>query len=168
MRVLIGVDPHKGSHTAVAIGPAGEPLGRQWVRACPDQARQLLGIPRGPSTWCARRSQQMRISHLLPLVPAAEPRSDARVVDDETVGVEKDVRGEVVTRRIESHHTLVRGTRLEMGVALRGRMYREVGDRYPGHEEIHRPAGVVQPVAEHRHGIEEWRKPEIDIPRSRE
>src|SRR5690348_9786763 len=42
MRAMIGVDPHKGSHTAVAIGPAEEPLGRQQVRACPDQARQLL------------------------------------------------------------------------------------------------------------------------------
>jgi transposase len=42
MGVVIGVDPHKGSHTAVAIGPAEEPLGRQRVRACPDQARQLL------------------------------------------------------------------------------------------------------------------------------
>ena len=42
MAVMIGVDPHKASHTAVAIGPAEEPLGRQQVRACPDQARQLL------------------------------------------------------------------------------------------------------------------------------
>jgi hypothetical protein len=25
--VMIGVDPHKGSHTAVAIGAAEEPLG---------------------------------------------------------------------------------------------------------------------------------------------
>ena len=42
MAVMIGIDPHKGSHTAVVIGPAEEPLGRQRVRACPDQARQLL------------------------------------------------------------------------------------------------------------------------------
>jgi transposase len=42
MRVMIGAGPHKGSHTAVAIGPAGEPLGQQRVRACPGQARQLL------------------------------------------------------------------------------------------------------------------------------
>jgi len=42
MRVMIGVDPHKGSHTAVAIGPAEEPLGKQQVRACPGQAQQLL------------------------------------------------------------------------------------------------------------------------------
>jgi transposase len=42
MAVMIGIDPHKGSHTAVAIGLSGQPLGRQQVRACPDQARQLL------------------------------------------------------------------------------------------------------------------------------
>ncbi len=42
MAVMIGIDPHKGSHTAVAIGLFGQPLGRQQVRACPDQARQLL------------------------------------------------------------------------------------------------------------------------------
>jgi hypothetical protein len=32
--VRIGVDPHKGSHTAVAIGIAGEPRGQVRVRAC--------------------------------------------------------------------------------------------------------------------------------------
>jgi Transposase len=42
MAVMIGIDPHKGSHTAVVIGPSEEPLGRQRVRACPDQAQQLL------------------------------------------------------------------------------------------------------------------------------
>ena len=42
MAVMIGIDPHNGSHTAVAIGPAEEPLGKQQVRACPGQARQLL------------------------------------------------------------------------------------------------------------------------------
>jgi hypothetical protein len=31
--VMIGVDPHKGSHTAVVIGPAEEPLGELRVRA---------------------------------------------------------------------------------------------------------------------------------------
>jgi transposase len=36
------VDPHKGSHTAVAIGAAGEPLGELRVPASPGQARQLL------------------------------------------------------------------------------------------------------------------------------
>ena len=40
--VMIGVDPHKGSHTAVAIGAAEEPLGELRVRACAAQAEQLL------------------------------------------------------------------------------------------------------------------------------
>jgi len=40
--VMIGIDPHKGSHTAVAIGSREEPLGRVRVRACPAQAGQLV------------------------------------------------------------------------------------------------------------------------------
>jgi transposase len=41
--VMIGVDPHKGSHTAVAISAAEELLGRLRVRACAGQAEQLVG-----------------------------------------------------------------------------------------------------------------------------
>ena len=40
--VMIGVDPHKGSHTAVAIGTAEEPLGELRVRACAAQVERLL------------------------------------------------------------------------------------------------------------------------------
>jgi transposase len=40
--VMIGVDPHKGSHTAVVIGEAEEPLGQLRVRACAAQAERLL------------------------------------------------------------------------------------------------------------------------------
>jgi transposase len=40
--VMIGVDPHKASHTAVAIGAAEEPLGELRVRACAAQAERLL------------------------------------------------------------------------------------------------------------------------------
>src|SRR6516162_2381264 len=40
--VMIGVDPHKASHTAAAIGPAEEPLGGIRVRAVASQAAQLL------------------------------------------------------------------------------------------------------------------------------
>ena len=40
--VMIGVDPHKGSHTAVVIGPAEEPLGEIRVRASAAQAGKLL------------------------------------------------------------------------------------------------------------------------------
>src|SRR5438552_14499052 len=38
---MIGTGPHKGSHTAVALGAAEEPLGTLRVRACPDQAQKL-------------------------------------------------------------------------------------------------------------------------------
>ena len=40
--VMIGVDPHKGSHTAVAISAAEQPLGELRVRASAGQARRLL------------------------------------------------------------------------------------------------------------------------------
>src|SRR5258708_3864457 len=43
---MIGVDPHKGSHTAVAIGAAEEPLGELRVRASATQAERLV-------TWAA-------------------------------------------------------------------------------------------------------------------
>ena len=39
--VMIGVDPHKGSRTAVAISPAEEPLGEIRVRASAAQAGKL-------------------------------------------------------------------------------------------------------------------------------
>ncbi len=41
--VMIGVDPHKASHTAVAINAAEEPLGQVRVRASAVQAERLLG-----------------------------------------------------------------------------------------------------------------------------
>jgi transposase len=40
--VMIGIDPHKGSHTAVAIGAGEEPLGKLRVRASVAQAEKLL------------------------------------------------------------------------------------------------------------------------------
>jgi transposase len=40
--VMIGVDPHKGSHTAVAISAAEEPLGELRVCASAIQAERLL------------------------------------------------------------------------------------------------------------------------------
>jgi len=41
--VMIGVDPHKASHTAVAVNAAEEPLGQLRVRASAVQAGRLLG-----------------------------------------------------------------------------------------------------------------------------
>ena len=40
--VVIGVDPHKGSHTAAAVSAAEELLGELRVGACADQVQQLL------------------------------------------------------------------------------------------------------------------------------
>jgi transposase len=40
--VMIGIDPHKASHTAVAINAAEEPLGQLRIRACDAQAQRLL------------------------------------------------------------------------------------------------------------------------------
>lgn len=40
--VMIGVDPHKGSHTAAALGAAEERLGELRVRAGVDQVQRLL------------------------------------------------------------------------------------------------------------------------------
>ena len=40
--MMIGIDPHKGSHTAVAVSTGEQPLGRIRVKACPSQAAQLV------------------------------------------------------------------------------------------------------------------------------
>jgi transposase len=40
--VMIGIDPHKASHTAVAIGASEEPLGRLRVSASAVQAQRLV------------------------------------------------------------------------------------------------------------------------------
>ena len=39
--VIIGIDPHKGSHTAVAVDRAENKLGQLRVRATPAQVDQL-------------------------------------------------------------------------------------------------------------------------------
>lgn len=60
---VIGIDPHKGSHTAVAIGAAEGPLGGLRVRACVAQAQKLLTWAAWPGrTWpptppCPSRSR---------------------------------------------------------------------------------------------------------------
>jgi hypothetical protein len=53
--VMIGVDPHKGSHTAVAVSAAEEPLGKLRVRGPADQAGRLVGwAAKWPErTWAA-------------------------------------------------------------------------------------------------------------------
>jgi hypothetical protein len=47
---MIGVDPHKGLHTAVAIDPAERQLGKLRVRASASQASKPLELAR-PRPW---------------------------------------------------------------------------------------------------------------------
>jgi transposase len=85
--VMIGVDPHKGSHTAVAIGAAEEPLGNLRVRASAGQAQRLV-------TWAAKWPERTwavegagGLGHLLAQQPVAagelvldvQPKLGARV-----------------------------------------------------------------------------------------
>jgi transposase len=48
---MIGVDPRKATHAAVAISAAEEPLGELQVRACAAQAERLLA---GAAAWPQR------------------------------------------------------------------------------------------------------------------
>jgi hypothetical protein len=72
--VMIGVDPHKASHTAVAISAAEEPLGQLRVRASAVQAGRLLGWARAwpERAWAVEGAGGL--GHLLArqLLPAGE------------------------------------------------------------------------------------------------
>src|SRR5437016_6078402 len=85
--VMIGVDPHKGSHTAVAIGAAEEPLGELRVRASAAQAERLMAWAAAwpERTWAVEGARGL--GHLLAqqLIAAGErvldvqPKLGARV-----------------------------------------------------------------------------------------
>jgi len=85
--VIIGVDPHKGSHTAVAIGGDEMPLGQVRVRACDGQAGQLLDWARAwpQRTWAVEGARGMGYLLAQQLVAAGEkvldvqPKLGARV-----------------------------------------------------------------------------------------
>jgi transposase len=53
MAVMIGIDPHKGSHTAVALDGHEEALGELRVRSAASQVEQLItwATPLGERTW---------------------------------------------------------------------------------------------------------------------
>jgi transposase len=84
---MIGIDPHKASHTAVAIDPAEVPLGQLQVRACAAQAERLLAWAQAwpQRTWAVEGAGG--VGHLLAqqLVAAGErvldvpPKLAARV-----------------------------------------------------------------------------------------
>src|SRR6516225_5041223 len=78
--VMIGIDPHKGSHTAVAIGTGEEPLGELRVRASAAQAQRLLAWAAGwpERTWAIEGAAGL--GHLLAQqVLDVQPKLGARV-----------------------------------------------------------------------------------------
>ena len=85
--VMIGVDPHKGSHTAVAIGAAEEPLGELRVRASAAQADRLVAWAAGwpERTWAVEGARGLGSLLAQQLVAAGErvldvqPKLGARV-----------------------------------------------------------------------------------------
>jgi transposase len=78
--VMIGVDPHKGSHTAAAVGPGEEPLGQVQVLASASQAGQLIEWARAwpERTWAVEGAAGL--GHLLAqqLVAAGEAVLDVQ------------------------------------------------------------------------------------------
>jgi hypothetical protein len=85
--VMIGVDPHKASHTAVAVNAAGEELGELRVRACGGQAEQLLAWAAAwpQRTWAAGGATGMghlpdwQLLSAGERVPGVQPKLGARV-----------------------------------------------------------------------------------------
>jgi transposase len=85
--VMIGVDPHKASHTAVAIGTAEEPLGELRVRASAAQAERLVAwaAPWPERTWAVEGAGGLGYLLAQQLVAAGElvldvqPKLGARV-----------------------------------------------------------------------------------------
>jgi transposase len=87
MAVMIGIDPHKGSHTAVAVGAAEEPLGKVRVRACVAQAEKLVAWAEAwpERTWAVEGAQGLGRLLAQQLIAAGErvldvqPKLAARV-----------------------------------------------------------------------------------------
>jgi transposase len=78
MAVVIGVDPHKGSHTAVALDESEQPLGERRVRADTNQLERLLewAAPFVQRTWAIEGAGGLGYLLAQQLVAAGE-----RVVD---------------------------------------------------------------------------------------
>jgi transposase len=85
--MMIGVDPHKASHTAVAVSGGEQPLGRVRVRASAARARRLLewAAPWPERSWAVEGAGGL--GHLLARqlvaagerVPGVQPKLAARV-----------------------------------------------------------------------------------------
>jgi transposase len=78
MAVMIGVDPHKGSHTAVALDESEQFLGELRVRSAANQLERLVGwaAPLGERTWAIEGAGGLGYLLAQQLVGAGE-----RVVD---------------------------------------------------------------------------------------
>ena len=78
--VMIGVDPHKGSHTAVVISAAEEPLGEIRVRASAGQAEKLVAWAAGwpDRTWAVEGAAGLGRLLAQQLVAAGEPVLDVQ------------------------------------------------------------------------------------------
>jgi len=78
MAVMIGVDPHKGSHTAVAVDATEGSLGELRVRSGPKQVDRLLGWAASfpERTWAIENATGLGFLLAQQLVAAGE-----RVVD---------------------------------------------------------------------------------------
>jgi transposase len=78
MVVMIGVDPHKGSHTAVALDERERPIDELRVRSASNQVERLLGwaAPLGERTWAIEGAGGLGYLLAQQLVAAGE-----RVVD---------------------------------------------------------------------------------------
>ncbi len=74
MTVIIGIDPHKASHTAVAIGCDEQQLAEIRVRATSQQTQQLLAWaePLGKRTWAVESAGGMGYLLSQQLVGAGE------------------------------------------------------------------------------------------------
>ena len=79
--VMIGIDPHKASHTAVVISGAEEPLGELRVRASAAQAERLLAWAAAwpERTWAVGMAPD-GLGHLLARQPLSAYMSGCRGV----------------------------------------------------------------------------------------
>jgi hypothetical protein len=82
MTVMIGIDPHKGSHTAVAVDASEHSLAELRVRSGPKQLERLLKwVERfAQRTWAATRGQAHRTPAPNAAGSAAEARKERHVV----------------------------------------------------------------------------------------
>jgi hypothetical protein len=78
MAVMIGIDPHKGSHTAVALDPDEQPVGELLVRSAAGQVERLVqwATPFTERTWAVEGAGGLGYLLAQQLVAAGE-----RVVD---------------------------------------------------------------------------------------